>query len=256
MRAAILLCGQMRCFDDPNVLQSVRGFFSAFDKCDIFVSTWSNRGVSYDHGSVRKTGREEDMIEESAIRAAYPDLVRSVRIHDIRGWEGGLDGERKKVYEEGFDWHGVKIKGTSVPQLFTLWDANQQRQQWVREQRESGVVVKYDVVIRCRPDVVFGGDRSWLESSLMLVPNTITAINCKASRTFWQSRVYDIFFYGDERAMNLLCDAYNMFDFLVVHPFENGLHKRDVCRLLYVQAAMLHSLQVRDLQYDACKVYR
>ena len=45
MRVALLLCGQMRTFDHPKVIEYTNRLIEKFD-CDVFVSTWSNRGVS------------------------------------------------------------------------------------------------------------------------------------------------------------------------------------------------------------------
>jgi hypothetical protein len=42
---------------------------------------------------------------------------------------------------------------------------------------------------------------------------------------------------------------------LIDHPFENGLHKRDACRILYAQA-LVHGIPVDDLPYEVCRVKR
>ena len=45
MRIALLLCGQMRTFDHPKVLEHTNRLSEKFN-CDAFISTWKNRGVS------------------------------------------------------------------------------------------------------------------------------------------------------------------------------------------------------------------
>ena len=45
MRTALLLCGQMRTFDHPKVLEYMNRLIEKFD-CDVFISTWKDRGVS------------------------------------------------------------------------------------------------------------------------------------------------------------------------------------------------------------------
>jgi hypothetical protein len=251
MRVAVLMTGQMRRWTDPDVLQSIQRFFGLFgpiDTVDIFVSTWSDRGVSYNHGDVKLRGDEGDIVTAEAIRSVYPQ-VRGVAVRDRKEWEGTLQGVWKSVYTEGFEWNGMTIKGTVVPQLFGIWDANRMRKEYART---TGTT--YDLVIRCRPDVVFRDfTRSLYESC---VSNTIYAINNKASGTYYPQRIYDIFFYGSEAAMDVVCEAYEVLDKLVAHPWQNGLHPRDACRCLYVQARFVGGLAVQDILADVCAVKR
>lgn len=253
MRAAILLCGQMRRYEDADVLNSLHRFFDLFDVCDLFVSTWDVRGVSYNHGDVRHRADEGDAVSGETLRRAYGARLRSARIHDDAIWSAGLEGIARRVFEEGFEWSGMRIKGTSIPQLFTLWDANRMRKEY---ERETGA--RYDVVIRCRPDVLFseeGLHRRWFEV-VRADAGTIYAINCPRTGAFYPNRVYDIFFYGSGAAMDAICDAYWSVDALVSHPFQNGLHPRDVCRMLYVQAVHQHGLKVADVDCEICAVKR
>jgi hypothetical protein len=248
MRVAILLSGQMRRYTDPEVLHSLQRFWSLFDAVDIFISTWSDRGVSYNHGDIKWRGDEAEAITEGELRRLYPQ-ARSVAIHNLREWETALEGCWKTVYTEGFEWNGGHIRGTVVPQLFGIWDANRLRREY-----EAATGVKYDLVIRCRPDVVVTPhSRSVYES---VVPNTIYAINNKASGAYYPQRIYDIFFFGSPAAMDCTCDAYQCLDVLVGHPWNNGLHPRDACRCLYIQARFMMGLGVMDIPADLCKVAR
>jgi hypothetical protein len=251
MRAAILLCGQMRCFEDRDVLDSLHQFFRLFDTCDVFVSTWDKKGVSYNHGYIQHRADENAVVDGAALKRAYGDWLRAARIHDSDIWDAGLQGIHRQIVEEGFEWQGMKIKGTSIPQLYTLWDANRMRKEY---ERATGA--RYDLVIRCRPDVRFAEEafqRRWFES---IHPQAIYAINCPRTGAFFPHRIYDIFFYGSGMAMDAVCDAYHQVDALVAHPFENGLHARDVCRMLYVQANQQHGLSVVDVDSELCVVKR
>ena len=245
MKTAILLCGQMRTWLHPDVLHSLLSLFSSFDVCDLFVSTWDEQGVSYNHGNVVAKPDSQHMISESSIRATYPG-VRGISIHSLATWEATLEPAYTRIYKEGFMWHGGHIKGTVVPQLFTLWDANRLRKAY---ERQTGV--RYDVVIRCRPDVVMRTDAaSWIND----FPG-ISAINNRSTATFYPNRIYDIFFFGPSRAMDALCDAYNHLLILETHPFQNGLDKRDACRILRVQAHV-HDIPVYDIPADVCAIKR
>lgn len=245
MKAAILLCGQMRTFREPDVLQSLLAFFKQFEACDLFISTWDEQGVSYNHGNVQDRPDSQHPISDSLLRSTYPD-VRGCAIHSLATWETSLSPEYLRMYKEGFVWSGMQIKGTMVPQLFTLWDANRLRKVHERETRQ-----RYDVVIRCRPDVLMKPDvYRYIDEYV-----GISAINNPATRTFYPHRIYDIFFWGPSRFMDALCDAYNHLEMLEVHAFQNGLHPRDVCRILYVQA-LVHGIPVRDIACDLCIVRR
>ncbi len=247
-RVAILLSGQMRRYTDPDVLHSLHRYWSLFDAVDVFISTWSDRGVSYNHGDVRWRGDEADKVTEAELRRLYPQ-ARSIRIHDIATWERGLLGEWKTVYAEGFEWNGMRIRGTVVPQLFGIWDAN-----CLRREYEAATGVSYDLVIRCRPDAVFAPHgRSLYEST---IPNTIYAINNCGSATFYPQRIYDIFFWGDAAAMDAVCEAYQELPELLACPWDNGLHPRDACRCLYVQARIRRGVGVVDVPLDVCIVKR
>lgn len=248
MRVAVLLTGQMRRYTDPEVLHSLQKYWSLFDAVDVFISTWSDRGVSYNHGDMRVRGDEGDRVTEAELRRIYPQ-TRGIAVHDIKVWETGLKGVWKTVYTEGFEWNGMKIRGTVVPQLFGLWDANRLRREY-----EMSTGVSYDLVIRCRPDVVFvPHSRSLYESA---APNTVYAINNVASGTYYPQRVYDIFFFGDAAAMQGICEAYPRLEELVAHPWDNGLNPRDACRCLYIQARFLNGSNVVDIPFDICKVAR
>lgn len=251
MRVAVLMTGQMRRYTDADVLNSLHNYFSMFDSVDIFVSTWSDRGVSYNHGQVVGRGDAEDTITEADVCRVFPQ-TRGIRIHDLKTWATGLEGCRKAVYTEGFEWRGMRIRGTVVPQLFGLWDANR-----IRLEYETRVGVSYDLVIRCRPDCLFvphsSHSRDLYES---VMPNTIYAINNRASGTYYPQRIYDIFFFGTPAAMDSVCRAYEDFEALIGHPWDNGLHARDACRCLYVQARFRMGMAVVDLGLDVCTVKR
>jgi hypothetical protein len=217
----------------------------------VFVSTWNKKGVSYNHGDIRHRPDEDAIVREDALQRAYGEWLRAIKIHDSDVWSARLQGTHRRIYEEGFEWQSMKIKGTSIPQLYTLWDANRLRKEY---ERSTGA--RYDVVIRCRPDVLFSEEafqRRWYEA---IHPQAIYAINCLRTGAFFARRIYDIFFYGSGIAMDAVCDAYYQVDALVAHPFENGLHTRDVCRMLYVQANQQHGLQVADIDSELCVVKR
>jgi hypothetical protein len=233
----------MRTYRDPAVLDSLLRLFASFDECDIYVSTWITCGVSYNHGHIIRIGNEHDRVTEEDIRTLYP-RVQAVEVLDFQHWLTTLSATYRRIYEEGFYWNGMHIRGTAVPQLWALWNANRLRCESKRT---------YDCVMRVRPDAIFSMP---IPKEILEDTEGIWAINCMATGTYYPQRIYDIFFFGSPRNMTATCDAYNHLESLIAHPFSNGLHPRDVCRLLYVQTTHMHGIRVKDLPLDVCVVKR
>jgi hypothetical protein len=245
-RIAICLSGQMRTFDHPQVMASFRAFVASLGEVDLFVSTWSDRGISYNHGHPRHDNAGRTITEEM-IRETYAGFnLVSIQIRDYAEWQTRLRPTYATILREGFQWNGMRILGTVVPQLFTIWDANMLR-------RASGR--DYDWVFRVRPDLMFdiGVSKGLLESCN---PSAIYGINAPAAGVFWPNRIYDVFFFGGPAAMDVTCDAYNNIEAAIQHPFTNGLHPRDACRILYVCTAVLGGTVVRDLNRVVCSIHR
>ena len=248
-RIALLMCGQMRTFDNPRVQASFRAFVAALGahEVDMFVSTWSDRGISYNHGhpEASRAMAPNATVTEEMIRAVYAGLnIVSVQIRDYAEWQTRLRPSYAAVLREGFQWNGMRIAGTVVPQLFTIWDANMLR-------RAGGK--SYDWVFRVRPDLVFEPLDDLLAP---LDPKHVHAINAPTAGVFWPQRIYDIFFFGGPAAMDVACDSYNHIDVAIQHPFMNGLHPRDACRILYVCTALMGRVPVRDIDRVVCKIHR
>lgn len=246
MRAAILLCGQMRTHDHPVVMQSFRVFLQQFQEFDIFIATWRKRGISHNHGNPIFTGAEEDCVLEHTLFQMYPN-VRGIEIHEEESWVSTLSEEFRQLYQTGYEWCNLKIKGTSVPQLFMLQRANS-----LRKHYEEVSDTKYDIVIRCRPDVRF--DHA-LPAKYLQDLNAIYAINNRMSGTFFPNRIYDIFFYGSSNTMDILCEAYHHIGELIRLPVHHGLHPEDTCRILFLWA-YLHKISVCDIELDICQIVR
>ena len=254
-RIAICLSGQMRTFDHPAVQASFRTFLQGLGAhVDLFVSTWSDRGVSYNHGAHQNPNNAsisplpQPKITEELIRSVYADLnVISVQIRDYAEWKTRLRPTYAAVLREGFQWNGMRIAGTVVPQLFTIWDANMLRR---------GTGKTYDWVFRVRPDLMFDCRHNAAALLASLDPKHVHAINAPTTRVFWPQRIYDIFFFGGPVAMDVACDSYIHIDTAIQHPFTNGLHPRDACRILYVCTALLGGTHVRDIDRVVCEIYR
>ena len=255
MRIAVLLAGEMRNFDNPVILAALSQHLFSKHTCDVFVSTWDRRGESYNQGN--GSGADAKALAHRAITAETVEATYKyigarhveVKMEEERVWSSGLPTHLSTFYSRGYDWRGIHYKGTSVPQFYKIADACRMKSAY-----EAAGGFTYDLVLRTRPDNRFRID---FPAALKLPDNVVCAINCKEPfNTFWPHRIYDIFFYGSSAAMNVVAGgAYDEYMDNVSHPFNNGLHAEDSCRLLFVQAAR-HGIRVGDLNYDVVMVER
>ena len=245
MRVAVLLSGQMRTFDDPALLQHY--FEHLFEplNADIFVATWTQRGYSYNHGA-GALDRQDDIITTNMLEAAYKERLKAVEIESLSEFESTLSDEHREIYTTGFEWSGMKIKGTSVPQFYKMSRANQLKRRY--EQQNN---FRYDLVIRARPDLNMVAPLE--QRYLTDLDTTLYHINCPG--TFWPHRVYDIFFYSSSKNMDIMASAYHNIPELEHVPLNNGLHPRDACRLLFIMA-LAGKMKVVDMDYNPCFIMR
>lgn len=254
MRIAVLVAGEMRNFDNPTILAALSQHLFAHHECDVFVSTWERRGESYNQGN--GSGADAKAL---APRAVTAETVKNtykyigarhveVKMEEERVWSSGLPTHLSTFYSRGYDWCGVHYKGTSVPQFYKIADACRMKSAY-----EAASGFKYDLVLRTRPDNRFSVD--FLPS--VLPTDVVCAINCPNPHgSFWPHRIYDIFFFGSSAAMDVVAGgAFGEYMDNVSHPFNNGLHAEDSCRLLFVQAQR-HGIRVGDVDCDIVLVER
>ena len=249
LRVAVLLAGEMRTYDAAAVAAGFAAHvFGPYD-CDVFLATWRHRGVSAASADGDCTAAAAP-VDAAALRAFYLYLgasrVVSVDVDDLDAWKATLPPALAARYAEGYEWSGRRYPGSSVPQLFKLSQA------FAALRGSSSSKGGYDVVLRARPDALFRAPAIPVPPH----PNHVYAINCMhPHRSFWPQRIYDIYFYGSEAALETLVGTYRDHVVNEAHPFHNGLHPKDTCRLLYVQA-LRGGLNVVDIDYDVCMIYR
>ena len=82
-----------------------------------------------------------------------------------------------------------------------------------------------------------------------------TLFNLNFGRAYYPNRIYDIFFGGSRKAMNFISTIWDDTPFLVKNNFDNGLDKRDCCRILYLAASM-NNTNIKSFSSRICDVYR
>lgn len=238
-KIAICISGELRYYDHPLVIDGYNKFLQQFNP-DIFISAWDHIGQSMNHGYIDPTIKKEvnNQIPNN-IKQIYGN-VTSIEIENYNNWFEKLNNKEKEFYNNT-EFNSRTIN--SYTQLYKIYRAN-----LLKKQYEEANNMTYDIVIRTRPDNLFISS-----IDLNLNPNTIYNINLL--NTFYPNRIYDIFFYGDSKSMDIVSDTYIEFEKLLNNSFDNGLCKRDTCRLLYLQST-LNKLNVESTKHRMCDVYR
>lgn len=249
-RVALLLCGEMRNFDHPILLQNNMCNLINLHNCDIFVSTWRHRGYSFNHGNTnKKSYADNSIIAESVINVYGKERVKALSIEDFTHWKQNiLDADSRDILDTGF-YNGHNLcPATCVPQLYKIWDANRLKTEY---ELKNGFT--YDVVIRFRPDVCFIYPIP-LKNILELPDNTIIHMN--PPKIFYPNRIYDIFFFGRSSSMNNVTNSWQRIHELIRHPFDNGLSPVDCCRILYIMANIVCGYKVIEIPHCLGDIYR
>jgi len=255
-KVAVLVVGEMRNFDNENVVCNNNLHMLKKYNCDVFVSTWTKRGFSYNHGYFTQKGYQSDLVSRQAIDHVYPS-VKGVNIEDHEAWYSALDDRTKKLYQKGFYNNGNHnlCPATVFPQLYKLWDASRMKCEY--EQRNG---FKYDIVIKFRGDMCLVEDIPEDITKLYMHPTDITPtlnklFHLNPPRIYDPDRVYDIFFFGRSEVMDKIADSWLKVNDLIDHPFDDNLANVNTCRVLYIQA-IISGIKVVDIPRCIGDIYR
>lgn len=248
-RVAILLAGEMRNFDNIELIQKNNEYLFELYNCDIFVSTWDKRGFSPYHGSINNK-----IYSDNKINDINNYNIKTTNIENYEDWFDNLPDTYKEIYYKGLKCGDKLINATIFPQLYKIWDCNR-----LKTEYETQNDFKYDLVIRFRPDMCLVEEipeeylNDFLNITKELSANKIYTLN--PPKIFYPNRIYDIFFYGDNDSMNKLCNCWlTILDF-IHHPFDNNLPIVDACRVLYV-CCLFNNLNVIDIPRCIGDIYR
>jgi hypothetical protein len=245
MRVALLFCGQMRTFDHPKVLEFNNTLIEKFN-CDVFVSTWQNRGVSMWTVNTQDFNLYEEQKDEK-ISEIDVKLIKNVRDYQILNYDEYLEKYCLDEIRQGLlsnIWSLGSV--TSHPQAYTMHVAALMKKKYEEENN-----IKYDVVIKSRPD--FFQVHNDIEKYFEQLENTCYNINTGLS--YCPNRVYDIFLLSNSSTMDILCDVYNNYSELSKTSHGNHLSKYDACRLLYAQC-MENNIEVKSFDKVLGDIFR
>jgi hypothetical protein len=111
----------------------------------------------------------------------------------------------------------------------------------------------YDIVFRYRPDMCLV-EKIPEKHINKIDDNTIYTLN--PPKIYYPNRVYDIFFYGSSKSMNILVEkAWLDIITYIFDSFDNGLPVVDSCRILYL-GCIRNSLKVNEIDRCIGDIYR
>lgn len=255
-RVAVLYCGQVRNYDNFDLLEMNCKNILGLHNCDVFASVWDERGYSFHHGeaSPSEYAYMKDVSQDKITSLLHHSgcNVREVEIENFDEWISTQEQNIIELYHEGLKFGDKVVKATAFPQLYKIYRANLLKSKFEKENN-----FKYDLVIRMRPDMGFieSIPDEVLNSELTLSNVSSKIYHLNPPKIYYPNRIYDIFFLGNSQNMDKICESWPNIQSLLRDPVDNGLPIVDCCRLLYVQA-LKNNLHVVDIPRCIGDIYR
>lgn len=243
-KVALLLAGEMRSFENKELQQQNKENIYDELKCDIFISTWLKKGISYQHGNIIQKEYTNEIVNHKNLKKIYEENLKKSEIEIFDEWIQKQDSYKKEIYEKGFHWEGMNIKGTVIPELYKIYKANQLKIQYEKQNH-----FRYDIVIRSRPDIIF---QQKIKSEFLEKINHIFHFNNPPH--YYPNRIYTIFYYSNSLNMDILSNSFHNLQSLIDDSFHNGLHKYDVNRIVRVMAYQ-NNIPIEDLKQQICNIF-
>jgi len=240
-KIAVCLSGELRHFNHDLVKEGFKKFIEILNP-DIFISTWNHIGTSMNHGWIDPSeSKNKNLNTENLLKKVYNNIVK-MEIEDYNEWYDSIDPYLKNVI---YSNPNIKDHRTvnSYSQLYKIYKSN-----FLKKNYEKDNGFKYDIVLRVRPDSLF-------VKNLDLNIENKTIYNINTGGAFFPNRIYDIFFYGDSKSIDIVSDTYLEIIKLINDNFNNGLCKRDACRLLYLQS-INNNINVLSTKDRPCDIWR
>jgi hypothetical protein len=215
MKIALLFSGQVRNIEKEYFKRSLTNFIGD-NECDIYISAWSNSGVSLNHGIKNLKNFENNINVEEYLQILFEGFnVKKVLIEDFTLWKKNLSEEYQNI-QESEEFSYLTING--LPQLYQIYKSYQ-----IYEDLNED----YDLVFRVRFDSIFTS--TFVESADG--KDSINHINF--GRAEYSNRIYDIFFYGKPLIVKNIFNTWIYLPTLIKNKNITSMDSRDPCWLLY-----------------------
>ena len=240
MKVAFLFSGQLRDLPVDLFKKSLINLTSDLDY-SIFSYCWDEKGKSLNHKSQSADLTSIENVDEY-IKLIFNDFNLVNYGHEsFKEFKSNLKKEYKDILKSK-NYHYGTIN--SLPQVYTIYKS-------YKLCETSGQ--NFDLIFRCRFDSIF--IHPFKLFPLKKILDSEKLFNINFGRAYYPKRVYDIFFGGSNKSMYFLSNIWFDFPKLVSNKFNNGLDKRDCCRILYL-GAYLKNVKVQSFNSRICDIYR
>ena len=241
MKVAFLFAGQYRYIPKKLFKNSLSTLTKGLEY-DIFCFSWDEIGESLDHReNVPYINNNNDVSVEKVSNIFEGFNLKKIETESYKKFNNNLPIVYKKILNSSFYHQGTIF---ALPQIYAI---SKCYKLLAFEECE------YDLIFRCRFDSLY-------IHPLNLYPlekfkNSSILYNINFGRAYYPLRVYDIFFGGSKRSMEFLDHIWINVPKLIKNNFNNGLDKRDACRLIYL-SAISNKIKIKTLRSRICDVYR
>ena len=240
MKVAFLFSGQIRDLPYDLFRKSLLNLTKDLDY-SIFSFCWKEKGKSLNHKSNISKLNSVKNIEEH-LEFIFRDFnVIKLGYESFNEFKRDLPNPYKKIlYSNKYHYGTIN----SLPQIYSIYKSFK-----LLEESDQ----YFDLVFRCRFDSIYIHPLNLFPLKNILASDHLFNINF--GRAYYPKRIYDIFFGGSFHSMYFLSDIWSNVPDLINNQFDNGLDKRDCCRILFV-SANLNKIKVKTLESRICDVYR
>ena len=240
VKIALIFSGQYRDIPQEIFRESLNKFIEGYDY-GIFSFSWKEKGISLNHKSKIPLA-EKDLDSKIIIENLFSEfnLVKNESV-SFKDFPKLISKKHNSILNS--KEHKI---GTihSLPQIYAIHRSYKLLQPFLNE---------YDFIFRCRYDSIFIHPISFYEIEKYKDKNYIYTLNF--GRAYYPKRIYDVFFGGSKKSMGFLQNIWSFLPNDIESTFNNGLDKRDACRLLYIAAKRENKL-IRTFNSRVCDVYR
>ena len=240
MKIAFLFSGQLRELEYDLFRKSLLNLTKDLDYA-IFAYSWEEMGKSLNHKSnLPKIILNENI--DQKINFLFKDFnLLDFGYESFRDFKKRLKDQYREIfYSKKFDFGTVN----SLPQIYTLHKSFE-----LLEKSK----LNFDLVFRCRFDSIFIHPLKIFPLKKILSNGTV--FNLNFGRAYYPNRIYDIFFGGSRKSMNFISTIWKDIPDLVNNSFDNGLDRRDCCRILHL-AVSIKNTNIESFSSRICDVYR
>lgn len=244
MKVALCISGELRNFNDDNLVKNLQKFIIDDLNPDVFISTWDHVGISiHQTENIEKVPNKFDVSE---LHTIYKN-IKGLHIENLDFWLNSVGYENLKNTFKQWRIHGNGNfnVATTIPHFYKVYDSYLLKKRYELENN-----INYDIVIKMRPDLFFV---NFINKNIK--KNTVYHNNFGPSGWFWPNRIYDIFFYSDNESFDKLSKSWLDLENLLLDPFDNGCGKMDACRTFFLQS-LRHNISVESVNCRICEVYR